>query len=194
MRVKVNIKDLLVLFCTFFKIGLFTFGGGYAMIPLIEREIVDKKGWLDQSVASDMVAIAEATPGPIAVNMATFVGSQRCGVLGAFFSTLGLVLPSFFIIILISVFLSLVQDNLWVASAFKGIRIGVVVLIANAGIKMTKKMPKLLVTIIMCVVAFGLAAFTGIDVVFIIVGGGIVGIVYQTIMAKKQLKSKEGKV
>ena len=193
MRVKVNIKDLLVLFWTFFKIGLFTFGGGYAMIPLIEREIVDKKGWLDQSVASDMVAIAEATPGPIAVNMATFVGSQRCGVLGAFFSTLGLVLPSFFIIILISVFLSLVQDNLWVASAFKGIRIGVVVLIANAGIKMTKKMPKLLVTIIMCVVAFGLAAFTGIDVVFIIVGGGIVGIVYQTIMAKKQLKSKEGK-
>lgn len=193
MRVKANIKDLLVLFWTFFKIGLFTFGGGYAMIPLIEREIVDKKGWLDQSVASDMVAIAEATPGPIAVNMATFVGSQRCGVLGAFFSTLGLVLPSFCIIILISVFLSLVQDNLWVASAFKGIRVGVVVLIANAGIKMTKKMPKLLVTIIMCVVAFGLAAFTGIDVVFIIIGGGIVGIVYQTIMAKKQLKSKEGK-
>ena len=107
MRVKVNIKDLLVLFWTFFKIGLFTFGGGYAMIPLIEREIVDKKGWLDQSVASDMVAIAEATPGPIAVNMATFVGSQRCGMLGAFFSTLGLVLPSFCIIILISVFLSL---------------------------------------------------------------------------------------
>lgn len=193
MRVKANIKDLFVLFWTFFKIGLFTFGGGYAMIPLIERDIVEKKGWLDQSVASDMVAIAEATPGPIAVNMATFVGCQRCGVLGAFFSTLGLVLPSFVIIIIISIFLALVQDNVWVESAFKGIRVGVVVLIANAGIKMTKKMPKLLVTIFMCIVAFGLAAFTKIDVVFIIIGGGIVGIVYQTIMANKQLKNKEGK-
>ena len=191
MRVKANFKDLFVLFWTFFKIGLFTFGGGYAMIPLIERDIVEKKGWLDQSVASDMVAIAEATPGPIAVNMATFVGCQRCGVLGAFFATLGLVLPSFVIIIVISLCLALVQDNVWVASAFKGIRVGVVVLIANAGIKMTKKMPKLLVTIVMCIVAFGLAAFTGIDVVFIIIGGGIVGIVYQTIVANKQLKNKE---
>ncbi len=193
MRVKANIKDLFVLFWTFFKIGLFTFGGGYAMIPLIEREIVEKKGWLDQSVASDMVAIAEATPGPIAVNMATFVGCQRCGVLGAFFATLGLVIPSFCIIIAISLCLALVQDNVWVESAFKGIRVGVVVLVLNAGIKMTKKMPKLLVTIVMCIVAFGLAAFTKTDVVFIIVGGGIAGIVYQTIMAKKQLKNKEGK-
>lgn len=193
MRVKANIKDLLILFWTFFKIGLFTFGGGYAMIPLIERDIVEKKGWLDQSVASDMVAIAEATPGPIAVNMATFVGCQRCGVLGAFFATLGLVLPSFCIIIVISLCLAVVQDNVWVESAFKGIRVGVVVLILNAGIKMTKKMPKLLVTIVMCVVAFGLAVFTKIDVVFIILGGGIVGIVYQTIVANKQLKNKEGK-
>ena len=82
---------------------------------------------------------------------------------------------------------------MWVESAFKGIRVGVVVLVLNAGIKMTKKMPKLLVTIVMCIVAFGLAAFTKTDVVFIIVGGGIAGIVYQTIMAKKQLKNKEGK-
>ena len=122
MRVKTNLKDLLVLFWTFFKIGLFTFGGGYSMIPLIEREIVEKKVWLDQSVASDMVAIAEATPGPIAVNMATFVGCQRCGILGAFFSTLGLIIPSFVIIIVISLCLALVQDNVWVESAFKGIR------------------------------------------------------------------------
>ena len=194
MRVKANISDLLVLFWTFFKIGLFTFGGGYAMIPLIEKEIVEKKGWLDQSVASDMVAIAEATPGPIAVNMATFVGCQRCGVLGAFFATLGLVIPSFVIIIVISLCLSAVQDNVWVESAFKGIRVGVVVLILNAGIKMTKKVPKLLVTIIMTIVAFGLSAFTSIDVVFIIVGGGLVGIIYQTIKAKKQLKNKGDKV
>ena len=194
MRVKANISDLLVLFWTFFKIGLFTFGGGYAMIPLIEKEIVEKKGWLDQSVASDMVAIAEATPGPIAVNMATFVGCQRCGILGAFFATLGLVIPSFVIIIVISLCLSVVEGNLWVESAFKGIRVGVVVLIANAGIKMTKKVPKLFVTLAMTIVAFGLAAFTGIDVVFIIIGGGLVGIVYQTIKAKQQLKNREDNV
>ena len=194
MRVKANISDLLVLFWTFFKIGLFTFGGGYAMIPLIEKEIVEKKGWLDQSVASDMVAIAEATPGPIAVNMATFVGCQRCGVLGAFFATLGLIIPSFVIIIVISLCLSVVEGNLWVESAFKGIRVGVVVLIANAGIKMTKKVPKLFVTLAMTIVSFGLAAFTGIDVVFIIIGGGLVGIIYQTIKAKQQLKNKEDSV
>ena len=193
MRVKANIKDLLVLFWTFFKIGLFTFGGGYAMIPLIEKEIVEKKGWLDQSVASDMVAIAEATPGPIAVNMATFVGCQRCGFWGAFFSTLGLIIPSFVIIILISLFLSVVEGSVWVESAFKGIRVGVVVLIANAGAKMFKKVPKLAVTMIMTIAAFGLSAFTGLDVVFIIIGGGLTGIIYQSIKANKQVKSKEGK-
>ena len=194
MKVKANIKDLLILFWTFFKIGLFTFGGGYAMIPLIEREIVEKKGWLDQSVASDMVAIAEATPGPIAVNMATFVGCQRCGFLGAFFATLGLVIPSFVIIIIISLCLALVKDNVWVESAFKGIRVGVVVLIANAGIKMTKKVPKLAATFAVVIASFALSAFTGVDVVFIILAGGLFGIIYQSIMAKKQLKNKEGKV
>jgi len=193
MRVKANIKDLLILFWTFFKIGLFTFGGGYAMIPLIEKEIVEKQGWIDQSVSSDMVAIAEATPGPIAVNMATFVGCQRCGFWGAFFSTLGLIIPSFTIVIIISLCLTVVSDNVWVESAFKGLRVGVVVLIANAGIKMTKKMPKMLVTILMTAVAFGLAAFTGIDVVFIIIGGGLVGIIYQSAVAKRHVENKEGR-
>ena len=111
-----------------------------------------------------------------------------------FFATLGLIIPSFIIIIVISLCLSAVAGNVWVESAFKGIRVGVVVLIANAGIKMTKKVPKLFVTIFMTIASFALASFTGIDVVFIILAGGIVGVVYQSAVAKRQLKNKEDSV
>ena len=187
---KICFKDLLILFWTFFKIGLFTFGGGYAMLPMIEKEIVEKKGWLAESAMSDMVAVAEATPGPIAVNMATFVGYQRGGFWGSFFSTLGLIIPSFVIILIISLCLALVKDNVWVQSAFRGIRAGVVALVINAGIKMTKQVPKMVVTVLATVIAFALATFIKIDVVFIIIAGGLFGVIYQSVAAKKQAKAK----
>ncbi len=189
-REKVSFKDLLSLFWTFFKIGLFTFGGGYAMLPMIEKEIVEKKGWMQESIVSDMVAVAEATPGPIAVNMATFVGYQRGGFWGSFFSTLGLIIPSFIIILIISLCLALVEGNVWVQSAFKGIRAGVVALVVNAGIKMTKQVPKMFVTILVTVIAFALATLTKIDVVFIIIAGGLFGVIYQSIAAKRLAKAK----
>lgn len=185
---KFRFKDLPILFWTFFKIGLFTFGGGYAMLPMIEREIVEKKGWMDGDTVSDMVAVAEATPGPIAVNMATFVGCRRAGFLGALVSTLGLVLPSFVIIIAISVFLSFFQDNVWVESAFHGIRAGVVALVINAGIKMTKRVDKAVATVLLTVLTFVLATITKIDVVFIIIAGGLFGVIYQAVAAKRRTK------
>ena len=190
-REKATFREILTLFWTFLKIGLFTFGGGYAMIPMIEKELVVKKGWITSDEISDMVAIAEATPGPIAVNTATFVGYKKGGFWGSFFSTLGLVIPSFVVIIIISVFLSYVSGNVWVENAFKGIRAGVVALVINAGIKMTKQVEKAVATVILTVAAFALATFTGVDVVWIIIAGGLFGVIYQAVAARKSKKAKE---
>lgn len=133
---------LLDLFLTFAKVGLFTFGGGYAMIALIEDACVAKKGWITHDDMMNVTVIAESTPGPIAINCATFVGYKQKGLLGAAAATLGIVLPSFLIIFLISSFLDNFLEIAWIANAFKGIRIAVGILILDAGLKMIKKMPK----------------------------------------------------
>ncbi len=133
---------LLDLFLTFAKVGLFTFGGGYAMIALIEDACVAKKGWITHDDMMNVTVIAESTPGPIAINCATFVGYKQKGLLGATAATLGIVLPSFLIIFLISSFLDNFLEIAWIANAFKGIRIAVGILILDAGLKMIKKMPK----------------------------------------------------
>ncbi len=133
---------LLDLFLTFFKIGAFTFGGGYAMIALIENECVTKKKWLTHDEFMDITVIAESTPGPVAINTATFVGYKKKGPLGSLAATFGVVLPSFVIIFLISLFLKNFLEITWVANAFKGIRVAVAYLIFAAGFKMWKKMKK----------------------------------------------------
>ena len=127
------------LFFTFFKIGLFTFGGGYAMIALITAACVEKKGWITHDDMMHITVIAETTPGPIAINCATFVGQKQKGVLGAVCATLGVVLPSFIIIYLISLVLDRFLAIGWVADAFAGIRVGVAILILRAGIRMARK-------------------------------------------------------
>ena len=130
------------LFLTFAKIGLFTFGGGYAMISLIEDACVEKKRWITHDEMMDVTVIAESTPGPIAINCATFVGYKRKGLAGAAAATVGMVLPSFCVIFLISVFLDNFLGIAWVAHAFLGIRIAVGLLILDAAVKMIGKMPK----------------------------------------------------
>lgn len=130
------------LFITFFKIGAFTFGGGYAMLPLIKREAVEEKGWLEEEEMLNMVAIAESTPGPLAINTATFVGSRMAGTMGAIFATVGVVLPSFLMIVLVSRVLLQLEHFSLVQNAFMGIRAGVLVLIGNAVISMFKKVDK----------------------------------------------------
>lgn len=126
------------LFFTFMKIGAFTFGGGYAMIPLIDRERSEKREWIISDELSEVTAVAESTPGSIAINCATFIGIRKAGFLGAALATLGVILPSFGIILLISGFMENLLNNTAFANAFKGIRIAVSLLILCAGIKMLK--------------------------------------------------------
>ena len=133
---------LVELFLTFAKIGLFTFGGGYAMISIIENACVEQKKWISHDDMMNITVIAESTPGPIAINCATFVGYKQKGFIGALIATLGMILPSFIIIFLISFFLDNFLEIAWIANAFKGIKIAVGILILDAGINMIKKMKK----------------------------------------------------
>ena len=133
---------LLNLFLTFAKIGLFTFGGGYAMLAMIENICVERKKWITHDEMMNITVIAESTPGPIAINCATFTGYKKAGFAGALSATLGMIVPSFTIIYLISMFLDNFLQLTIIANAFKGIKIAVGVLILNAAVTMIKKMPK----------------------------------------------------
>lgn len=135
-------KALLDLFLTFFKIGLFTFGGGYAMIAVVEDACVGQKKWITHQEMMELIVLAESTPGPIAINCATYVGYKEKGVPGAIAATVGMVLPSLVIIYAISMFLNRFLEIGIIANAFKGIKVGVSIIIINAGIKLLKDVPK----------------------------------------------------
>jgi len=170
-------KRLLELFWTMLKIGLFTFGGGYAMIALLEAELVSKRGWLAHEEFMDVVAIAESTPGPIAINAATYVGYRRARVPGALAATVGICIPSFVIIFLISLFFDAFLSVAWVAAAFRGIRICVVFLILSAGIKMLRKMEKTAFSItvmtltLIAMIALSLFAVSFSSIFYILIAG-----------------------
>ena len=138
----VTIPVLLDLFLTFAKIGLFTFGGGYALVSMIENTCVERKAWLTHDEMMTVTVIAESTPGPIAINCATYVGYRQKGMVGAIVATIGMVLPSFVIILLVSMVFDNFLEITWIASAFKGIRIAVGIIILDAGIKMVRKIHK----------------------------------------------------
>ncbi len=178
---------MLRIFFTFFKIGLFTFGGGYAMIPLIHFYAVDKYHWLDEEEFIDIIAIAESTPGPIAINSATYVGYKTHGVKGSIAATIGVVLPSMAIITLISAFLMQYKDNQYVEYAFKGIRIGVAVLVLNAGIRIFKKVDKNILSYVMVIFGLVTVFFDLIPVVFVILSAGVIGILYQIFINKPEV-------
>lgn len=141
------------LFLTFSKIGLFTFGGGYAMLSLIDDSCVSKKQWITHDEMMNITVIAESTPGPIAINCATYVGYKQKGLIGAVAATVGIVLPSFCIIFLISLFLDRFLEITWVAHAFKGIKIAVGILIVDAAVRMIQKMKRKLVEITVMILA-----------------------------------------
>lgn len=169
-------KTCLSLFASFFKIGALTIGGGYAMLPLIQREVAEKKRWIEEGDMLDIVAIAESTPGPIAINSATFVGYRTAGFSGAFSATLGTVLPSFSIIILVAYVLGNISDIPAVNYAFTGIRAGVIALIVKALWGMAKQCPKNLFSAVLCVCAFGVVLFTELNVLWVILAGALVGL------------------
>ena len=188
-----KLKSALHLFLIMFKIGLFTFGGGYAMIALLENEFVSKRKWLEHGEFMDMVAIAESTPGPIAINSATYIGYKRGGVLGSAFSTLGVALPSFIIIYVISLFFDKFLAIDIVAKAFRGIQAGVVFLILSAGIKMLRKLEKTVFNVVLFIVfSLVMLAFSFFNVsfssIFYILISALLGL---TIYLVKYLKDKK---
>ena len=185
MTLKKKWKQALQLFGIFFKIGAFTFGGGYAMIPLIEYETAEKRNLIDKQEISDIVAIAESTPGPIAINSATFVGYRSCGVLGSVMATLGVVLPSLIIILSIAFFLRKFVDNTYVQYAFFGIRAGVLALIVKAVVNFFKRADHGVFGFTVMIVAFLWSAILDWSVIALIALCALAGMVYCTVARKK---------
>lgn len=170
-------KMLFEMFITFFKIGAFTLGGGYAMLPIIQKEVVEKKKWIDEKEFLDMVAISQSAPGPLAVNISAFVGQKIKGIIGLIVATLGAVLPSVIIIILVaSVFIG-IENNPIVQRVFKGIRPAVVALIAAPVISMGKTADINKKNFIIPLIAVILVAFLNITPIYVILGAAVIGII-----------------
>ncbi len=176
-------KTLIQLFLIFARIGGFTFGGGYAMLPMLQREVVENKKWATQEELMDYYAIGQCTPGIIAVNTATFVGHKEKGVLGAIFATAGVITPSVIIVGIIAMFISNFQDYAIVQHAFAGIRAAVVALIASSIIKLAKKSVVDAVTGVVFVAVTLLSFFTDISPVVFVVVSGVIGIAAKLIKA-----------
>ena len=190
-------KKCIQLFLTLFKIGLFTFGGGYAMIALLEGELIEKKAWIGKEEFTNMVAIAESTPGPIAINAATYVGFRQGGIPGALCATLGVTLPSFIIVFIISLFFDAFLSLTYVAYAFRGIQVCVIYLILSAGIKMMKGLKKtpfnmiLLSLTVTCMLVLSLLAVSFSSVFYILIGGGVGVFVYLLRLLSKKRRKEE---
>ena len=172
---------LLSLFFTFFKIGLFTFGGGYAMIANIKEVVVDKKHWISDDELLDVITVAESTPGPIAINLATYIGYKKGGFFGSLLATLGVVVPSLSIIFIISLFLDAFMSNRYVAYAFVGIKCAVAFLILKAGMNMFSKLQRKPLPLITFFAVFILMLLLEVfsvsfSTVILILAGGILGI------------------
>lgn len=177
-KLKDKLKTLLSLFWSFFKIGAFTFGGGYAMISLIQREAVEVKKWITEDDILDIIAIAESTPGPIAINSSTFVGYKVMGFWGAFCATLGTVIPSFVVITVISFCLEQFRHLQAVNFAFNGIRVAVVALILKAFITMFKKCDKNAIAYGIMIFSFVTAAILKIKVILVLIMCALIGLIY----------------
>lgn len=172
-------KELLGLFATFFKIGLFTIGGGLAMLPLIQHTIVDKKGWLTEEGMADCIAVSQSLPGVIAINAATYIGKSRKGFAGALAASFGVILPSFTIIICAVIFLVAVGPNHYIEGAFVGVKAASCGLIAYAAYRQGKQVIKGKLGVLIAVASFALVAFFGISAVWPIILGGAVGFLFR---------------
>lgn len=183
-------KKYFSMFITMLKIGLFTFGGGYAMIALLENEFVSRRKWIEKDEFLDMVAIAESTPGPIAINAATYIGYKVLGFFGSLTATVGVCIPSFVIIYIISLFFDAFLSLSVVASAFKGIQVCVIYLIFSAGLKLFKGMKKtfLSIAILSCVIiAMIITSLFAINfsTIYYILISGFIGVVVYLVSSHK---------
>ena len=178
-------KELWILFITFAKVGIMTFGGGYAMLPILQREVVEKKGWVSDEELTDYFAVGQCTPGIIAVNTATFVGYKRRGVAGGIVATLGVALPSLVIITALAGVIDRFSDLAWVQHAFAGIRACVCVLIFNAVIKLGKSAIKDKWGVIIFLAVLACALFTNLSPVILVLAAAAAGILLQVLRGRK---------
>lgn len=179
-----NIKQIFFLFISFFKISIFTFGGGYAMIPLIQKEVVEKRGLISKEDVFEIIAVAESAPGPIAINTATFIGFRVGGFLGAATTAIGVILPSFLIIFAVSSLLREFEDAKILKYAFSGIKAGVLALIIKALYSMYKECPKNAISYIIAGGAFIGVSFFNINVLLVVAFAAAFGIVSSFFMRK----------
>lgn len=187
-----KIKVLVELFVAWFKIGLFTFGGGYAMLPLIEKEVIDRRGWATNEEILDIFALAQSVPGALAVNSAAFFGRRLAGILGAIVAVTGVIVPSLIVIIIIAMYFMTLQQNPTAMSAFMGVRGAVAGLIGAAAVRVVIASCRNKVAIIIALIALVLNLFTDINVAIIILAGAIAGLViYYYLPSKKATEHGE---
>jgi len=177
----VQLKQFAELFVAFARVGVMTFGGGYAMLPILQREIVEQRGWATEAELTDYFAIGQCTPGVIAVNTATFIGHKRGGIAGGIAATLGVVFPSVVIITLIAAFLRNFAEYPLVKNAFAGIRVVVCVLILNAVVKLGKSTLRDLPAVIIFLVTFALAAFLKVTPVLLVPAAALAGVIVSVV-------------
>ena len=187
---EVQMHKNLELFKSFLKIGAFTFGGGYAMIPLLEQEIVEKHKWINEEDIVDIIAISESTPGVIAINFATYIGYKVNGFWGSLIATIGVALPSFLIILLVSMFLNAFQGNPYIQNFLMGIKVGVVVLLFKAIVKLSKVCKNDTFSIILSACAFIVAILFDLPVIVMLLIGAMIGIIHGLINKKKVKKGE----
>ena len=179
------------LFITFAKVGVMTFGGGYAMLPILEREVVTNHGWATSEEMLDYYAIGQCTPGVIAVNVATFIGNRKRGIPGGIVATLGVIFPSLLIILSLASVLQLFQDNVYVQKAFGGIRIAVCALIASTVIKLAKKTIRSIIAAIITIATLCLELFLGVSPVIIVASVIAFGLIMYFATREKKKEAEE---
>lgn len=179
------LKELLTLFLTFAKVGVMTFGGGYAMLPILQREVVENKGWTTDEELADYFAIGQCTPGVIAVNTATFIGQKRRGILGGIVATLGVVFPSLVIIAALAGVITTFSHLAWVQHAFAGIRVCVCVLIFNAVLKLWKGAVKDVWGLVIFLVILALSVFTKLSPIIYVLAAAVAGLLIKNLGAKR---------
>ena len=182
---KNNKTTYMDLFTSFFRIGLFTFGGGYAMLPILQREVVENKGWATDEELTDYFAIGQCTPGVIAVNTATFIGQKRRGILGGIVATLGVVFPSLVIIAALAGVITTFSHLAWVQHAFAGIRVCVCVLIFNAVLKLWKGAVKDVWGLVIFLVILALSVFTKLSPIIYVLAAAVAGLLIKNLGAKR---------
>ena len=179
------LKELLSLFLTFAKVGVMTFGGGYAMLPILQREVVENKGWATDEELTDYFAIGQCTPGVIAVNTATFIGQKRAGIAGGIVATLGVVFPSLLIIVALAGVITSFSHLTWVQHAFAGIRVCVCVLIFNAVLKLWKGAVKDVWGLVIFLVILALSVFTKLSPIIYVLAAAVAGLLIKNLGAKR---------